>query len=230
MMSTQTLTKRLLYAIFPWYLLVALCMVIVQLGIQLVSVNRDIQSDLRTLGQTVAPAATMSVWELDAPGLRSVARGIRQNAIVTGVKITSVSGELTAIDGELPKGDARVANSLSDAFNQPSVALNYTSPRKDSQLVGYLQMYSSRDVVWERSKTIVLVTLVNSLIVTTALWLIFSWVIRYRLSDSVTQVARAVSSWRSPSAIPTKTNWENWSRHSTKAARSWRLPCKIWPT
>jgi signal transduction histidine kinase/DNA-binding response OmpR family regulator/HPt (histidine-containing phosphotransfer) domain-containing protein len=196
MTSTQTLTRRLLFAVFPWYLLVALCMAVAQLSIQLISVNRDIQNDLATLGQTMAPSATVAVWELDGPGLRSVARGILQNAIVTGVQITAVSGELTAVDGELPEGGAQTGNAPSSAFNRTSVALNYTSPRGDTQLVGHLQMYSSRDVVWARSKTIVLLTLINSLVVTTALWLIFSWVIRYRLSDAVTQVARAVSSWR----------------------------------
>jgi signal transduction histidine kinase/CheY-like chemotaxis protein/HPt (histidine-containing phosphotransfer) domain-containing protein len=171
-------------------------MTMAQLAIQLVSVNRDIQNDLATLGQTMAPSATVAVWELDGPALRSVARGILQNAIVTGVQITSVSGELTVVDGELPEGGAQDGHSPSSAFNQTRVALNYTSPRSDTQLVGHLQMYSSRDVVWARSKTIVLLTLINSLVDTTALWLIFSWVIRYRLSDAVTQVARAVSSWR----------------------------------
>ena len=196
MPSTQSLTRRLLFAIFPWYLLVATGMTGVQLAIHLVSVNRDIQNDLVTLGQTMAPSATMAVWELDGPGLNSVARGIRQNAIVTGVRITSVNGDLKAIDGDLPQSDGGADFASQSAFNETSVALNYTLPRGGTQLIGHLQMYSGRSVVWARSKTIVLVTLVNSLVVGTALWLIFSWVIRFRLSDAVTQVAKAVRSWR----------------------------------
>ncbi|WPC65150.1 response regulator [Rhodoferax ferrireducens] len=196
MTPTQTLTRRLLFAIFPWYLLVALCMAVAQLAIQLISVNRDIQSDLATLGQTIAPSAAVAVWELDGQGLRSLARGIRQNAIVTGVQITAITGDLSAIDGELPEGDGEATHSPASAFNQTSVPLNYTSARGDTQLIGSLKMYSSRDVVWTRSKYSVMVTLVNSLVVTTALWLIFSWAIRFRLSDAVTQVARAVRNWR----------------------------------
>ena len=196
MQPTSTLARRLLFAIFPWYLLVALCMAVAQLAIQLTSVNRDIQNDLTSLGQTIAPSATMAVWELDRQGLRAVARGIRQNAIVTGVQIAAAQGDLSAVDGDIPQPDAIAGNAPSQAFNQTSVPLVYTSPRGESQLVGHLRIYSSRDVVWARSKTIVLLTLASSLVVSTALWLIFSWVIRFRLSDAVTQVARAVSSWR----------------------------------
>ena len=194
MRTTQTLTKRLLLAIFPWYALVALCMAGAQLVIQLTSVSQGIQSDLVTLGQTIAPSATAAVWELDKTGLRAVALGLRQNAIVSGVQITAIAGDISATEGELPDGQADAA--LSTALNQTTVPLRYFSPRGEPQLVGHLRLYSSRDVVWARSKTIVLVTLVNSLVVTTALWLIFSWVIRFRLSDAVTQVARGVSSWR----------------------------------
>lgn len=195
MTSTPTLTKRLLFAIFPWYLLVALCMAVAQLAIQFISVNRAIQSDLATLGQTMAPSATVAVWELDNKGVQSVARGIRQNAIVTGVHITAVAGDLSASDGELPT-DATGALHSPHAFNQTSVPLIYTNPRGESQLVGHLRMYSSRDVVWARSKYSVMVILVNSLVVATALWLIFSWVIRFRMSDAVTEVAMAVRNWR----------------------------------
>jgi len=196
MARPQTLTSRLLYAIFPWYLLVALCMAGAQLTIQLISVNRDIQKDLTTLGQTLAPSATEAVWELDGPGLRAIAHGLRQNAIVTGVRISAVSGAPTAAEGELPESDAGNALPAAGGFNGSRVELKHTSVREGVQLIGYLQLYSSGDVVWARSKAIVAVTLINSLVVGTALWLIFSWVIRYRLSDAVTQVARAVTSWR----------------------------------
>ena len=57
-------------------------------------------------------------------------------------------------------------------------------------------MYSNRDVIWNRTKYGVLVILLNSDIVTTALWLLFLWTIRFRLSDQVTQAARVVASWR----------------------------------
>jgi methyl-accepting chemotaxis protein len=196
MSSAQTLAKRLLFAIFPWYLLVALCMTGAQLAIQTISANRDIQNDLASLGQTLAPSASIAVWELDSKKLRSVARGIRQNAIVTGVQITSIAGDLYAADGDLPDAYSEAKLSLSRAFNQTTIPLNYTSPRGDTQLIGHLKMYSNRDVLWTRTKYNVMVTLINSLVVTTALWLIFSWVIRFRLSKAVTHVAKAVASWR----------------------------------
>ncbi len=171
-------------------------MTVAQLLIQNLSANQDIQNDLATLGQTIAPSATEAVWELDSTKLQVVARGIQQNAIVTGVQITSVAGNLMAAVGELPDAYNQATRLASSTFNQTTVPLNYTSPNGDTQLIGHLKMYSSREVVWARTKYSVVVTLINSLVMSTALWLIFSWVIRFRLSDAVTQVGKAVASWR----------------------------------
>ncbi|MDD4944136.1 response regulator [Rhodoferax sp.] len=196
MSATQTLARRLLLAIFPWYLLVALSMTGVQLAIQTISINHDIQNDLASLAITVAPSVTNAVWELDTTQLNTVTRGIRQNTIVTGVQVTSNSGKELASDGELPNVSQMARQAGWIEHKQAVVPLNYVSLRGEQHLIGHLKLYSNRDVVWNRTKYSVLVTLVNSLVVTTGLWLIFSWVIRFRLSNAVTKVAIAVTNWR----------------------------------
>jgi len=203
MFSTQTLSRRLLYTMFPWYLLIALSMTGAQLAIQYVSVSRDIDNDLVSLGRTVAPSVANAIWELDPPQLAAIVRGVRQNAIVTGVQINSGSSEILVSDGSLPDSAPGAGGIFSNAFRQAVVPLLYHSPRGDDRLVGQLKMYSNHNVLWDRTKYGVMVILLNSVIVTTALWMLFLWTIRFRLSDTVTQVARAVASWRfQPSDAP----------------------------
>ena len=196
MHRAQTLARRLLLAIFPWYLLVALCMTVAQLAIQYISVDHDIQNDLSSLAQTVAPGVTNAVWELDTAQLHAVTRGILQNAIVTGIQVTSSTGIDLASEGVLPTVNQMVAQSFPNSFKQTVVPLNYLALGGSQRLIGHLKVYSSRDVVWARIKYSVLVTLINSIVVTSCLWLIFSWVIRFRLSNAVTRVASAVTTWR----------------------------------
>ena len=196
MQLTQTLSRRLLYTMFPWYLLIALGMTFVQLGIQYASVSSDIESDLTSLGHTIAPSVTGAVWELDSPQLVAIARGARENAIVSGVQIESASHEILLSVGNLPVTAQDAGNFWERPFQQATVALVYHSLRGEDRQVGQLKLYSNRAVIWDRTKYGVLVALLNSIIVTTGLWLIFSWAIRFRLSDTVTQVARAVASWR----------------------------------
>jgi len=206
MFSTQTLSRRLLYTMFPWYLLIALGMTGMQLAIQYASASRDIDKDLASLGRTIAPSVTNAVWELDPPQLASIVRGVRQNAIVSGVQIESASGGILVSDGGLPASPGDVGGILFSGFKQTVVPLVYQSPRGEARLVGQLKMYSSHDVMWDRTKYGVMVILLNSVIVTTALWMLFLWTIRFRLSDTVTRVARAVASWRfQPSDAPVET-------------------------
>jgi len=196
MFATQTLFRRLLYSMLPWYLLVAFSMTVAQLAVQYFSVSRDIENDLISLGQTVGPSVTNAVWALDTPQLLSIVHDVRGNAIVSGVQIESVNRETVVTDGKIPTFPNETSGIFPSQYKQTVVPLIHQPPLGERRLIGYLKMYSGRDVVWDRTKYSFLVVLLNSLIVTTALWLIFLWTIHYRLSDTVTRVAEAVTSWR----------------------------------
>jgi len=196
MFSTQTLARRLLYTMLPWYLLLALSMTGVQLAIQYFTVGHAIGKDLASLGRTVEPGITQAMWELDATRLAAMARGIRQNAIVTGVQIRTEKGAIIVADGQLPAAPAESASVFSGQYKQDVVPLFHQSIDGKRESIGVLNLYASRAVLWDRIKYHLLMVLLNSIIMTTGLWLIFSWTIRYRLSDSVTGMAKAVAGWR----------------------------------
>jgi signal transduction histidine kinase/DNA-binding response OmpR family regulator len=196
MFATQTLSRRLLYTMLPWYLLVALGMTAAQLAIQYYSVSRDIDQDLASLAHTVQPGITEAVWELDVPGLQSMARGIRENAIVTGVQIETSSGEMLVSTGTVATSADGGQRILPSRFKEIVVPLIYQPPLTERRTIGQLRLFSGPDVIWERIRFGFAVVILTSLVVTTALWLIFLWAIRYRLSDDVTRVAQALAKSR----------------------------------
>ena len=196
MFLTQTLSKRLLYTMLPWYLLITLTMAGIELTIQYFSISQHISSDLASLNHTVEPTVTSAVWELDRPDLQNVAHGILQNTIVSGIRIESPSGALLISEGEVPDTPEQLEGFLIAPFKQTAVPLVYHSPTGESRLVGQLKLYSSRDIILDRTRDAFLVVLLNLIVVSIALLLIFLWTIRYRLSDDVTKVARAVTNWR----------------------------------
>jgi PAS domain S-box-containing protein len=196
MIRAQTLARRLIKTIFPSYLLIALAMTIVQLAIQYVSVSENISDDLASLAHTVEPAIIEAVWELDSSQLNSVAEGLRQNAIVTGVQVESDKGRIVATAGIIPSVKTPAG---AIGFLQPKhqvMPLFHSTINGKPHLIGYMHLYSSLDVLWDRVKYSFLFVLLNSIVVATGLWLIFSWTIRFRLSDSVTRMVKAVSGWR----------------------------------
>jgi two-component system, sensor histidine kinase and response regulator len=62
MLSPQTLSRRLLFTLLPWYLLLALTMTGGQLAIQYFSAAQAIINDLASLARTFEPGVTEAVW------------------------------------------------------------------------------------------------------------------------------------------------------------------------
>ena len=196
MVTTQTLARRLLYSMLPWYLLLAFSVTGIHLVIQYFSVSRTITDDMASLGRTVEPGVSEAVWELDSSRLEAVARGIQQNTIVTGVLIRTENGDVLVSDGNVPTERAAQSDIQPSQFKREVVPLFHEGAEGDRRLIGYLNLYSSADVIWNRIKYSFLVVLLNALIITTGMWLIFSWAIRFRLSGSVTAIARTVEGWQ----------------------------------
>ncbi|MFT3812762.1 MAG: response regulator [Acidovorax sp.] len=186
-----TLSRRLLRSMLPWYLLVTVGMLLVQLAIQYVNVSQAIGSDLASLGRTVEPAVTRAVWELDRPQLAAAIAGARQNAIVTGARVESSEGDLLIDSGvaQPPSGPTFLAHG-----QKTVVALQYAL-RGEPRQIGVMTLYTHPSVVWNRMKYSFAVVLLNSVIVSGVLWLLFVWTIRYRLSNTLTEVVAAVRHW-----------------------------------
>ncbi len=194
MFRTQTLARRLLYTMLPWYLLLSVTMTVLQLGIQYIAVSRAIGDDLASLGRTIEPGATQALWELDTARLTAVVRGVRENAIVTGVRITNPGGGEVVGEGE--RALAGADGLLSRQYKHVKVPLMAAERDNKNSVIGYLEMYASRDVLWDRIKSSFFVVILNSVLGSAILWFIVYWTINYRLSGSVTKVANGVAKWR----------------------------------
>ncbi|MEO7496897.1 MAG: response regulator [Massilia sp.] len=192
MFRTQTLARRLLYTMLPWYLLLSLSLTVLQLGIQYVSVSSAIADDLASLGRTVEPGTTQALWELDTTRMAAILRGVRQNAIVTGVRISDPQGEEILGNGDRPGATVDGARQ----YKQVAVPLRFAARPGELRVIGRLELYANRDVLWARIKASFFVVLLTSILGSTFLLLIVSWTIRYRLSNSVTELARALAQWR----------------------------------
>ena len=196
MFSTQTLARRLLYTMLPWYLLLVVSLTLLQLGLQYIAVSRAISSDLASLGRTIEPGTTQAVWELDSDQLNSIAHGVRQNAIVSSVVVWNAAGEIIASDGIRPDHGEDARKFLQRQYKQETIPLLHADRYGKPVLIGRVGLAASQDVLWERIKTSFFGVLLSSVLVSTGLWMIFRWTIRNRLSTSVTSVARALTQRR----------------------------------
>ncbi|MCE1225368.1 MAG: ATP-binding protein [Geobacteraceae bacterium] len=195
MQRLSNLAGRLFKLVFGWYLVLAIVVTCVQLGLEYAAIRSTISSDMVALGRSFSPGVSDAIWTYDLTLLDSLARGIRQTAIITGVEIENRSGETIASDGAIPADKASQGNSWLSPYQKYEVPLWTKCLVKGhtTHELGKLVLYSSRDVAVERVRYSFLVILINSLVKTAGLWLIFYWVITRRLSYPLTALAEAVS-------------------------------------
>jgi len=198
MASHQTLARRLVHTMIPWFLLIAFGLTAAQITVQYLSVNGAIAGDLGSLARTVEPSVAQAVWELDQPSLDDLARGIMLNAIVTGVSITGDDRATLVAIGRLPEVQQERRSPWSRFAKRVRMPLYFRSQRGELHLIGQLDIYSSPEVVWQRIRSGLYMSLAGSVVVTGALWLLFFGTIRSQLSKTVTGVARTVAGWTDP--------------------------------
>ncbi len=195
MPDLKSLAGRLFKLVFGWYLLLAILVTGVQLGLEYSSIRTTISSDLVALGRSFAPGVSDAMWTYDLALLDSLAKGVAQTAIVTGVKIENSRGETVATQGHIPDEPQQASDTLLAPFQMHEVSLLSVSLAESHRprVLGRMILYSDRDVAVDRVKYSFVVILINSLVKTAGLWLIFHWVISLSLSRPLTELSNVVS-------------------------------------
>lgn len=196
MPSIKSLAGRLFKLVFGWYLLLAILVTCFQLGFEFLLIRSTISADMATLGQSFTPAVADAIWTYDQPLLDSLVKGIGQASIITGAKIENNRGDMLAKVGRLPEANEPKTESFLAPFQMYEVEL-WSKPLTENHVsreLGKLVLYCDRDVVLLRIKYSFMVILINSLVKTLGLWLIFYWAITWRLSKPLTQLSQTVAS------------------------------------
>jgi PAS domain S-box-containing protein len=188
----QSLTGRLFKLVFGGYVILAIVVTIIQLSLEYSAIRTTIARDLVSLGNSFSGGATNAMWEMDRPMVQTMARGIAQSSIVTGVKITSESGENFATLGRIPATTSAASGSLLAPYQFSATPLVRQTPEGMRDL-GQLTIYADRSVALARVKYSFLVILINSLVKTAGLWIIFYLVITRGLARPISRLTEVVS-------------------------------------
>jgi signal transduction histidine kinase len=189
----QTLTGRLFKLVFGWYLILAIAVTSVQLMLEYSSINDDIAANLKSLGHSFAPSVADALWAIDRPQLEAMATGIVRATYVTGADIESERGDIVAKAGEVPTTSGDPAQGLFAPYQFERFPLVIRSPRGEQMHVGHLVLYSNRGVVIDRVRYSFFVIVINSLVKTAGLWLIFFLVITRSLARPLAALTGVVS-------------------------------------
>lgn len=188
-----SLTGRLFRLVFGWYLALAISVTSTQLALEYSSITKTINADIQALGQSFAPGIEDALWALDRPLLASIIKGITNTPIVTGAQITTPRGEVIVEDGVVPTEYHDQGGGLLAPYRRHQVALQLRTPRGETRHLGDLTIFSDRSVALARIKDSFIIIVINSLIKTTGLWLIFYLVLTKGMARPIRQLTAVVS-------------------------------------
>ena len=188
----RSLTGRMFKLVFGLYLVLAIGVTSLQLVLEYISVSRTIASDLNSLAQSFGPSMAEALWAFNKPLMSSMAKGISQSSIVTGVAVEAGRNNTVVFNGEIPRKDMADDFYIIPQFQYITISLDYRY-HKGIESLGSLTIYSDRGVIFSRLRDSLILILVNSFTKTLGLWLIFYYVISKSLSRPLAQMEEIIA-------------------------------------
>jgi diguanylate cyclase (GGDEF)-like protein len=185
-LQSTSLARRLLGAVFAWYVVVALGVTLVQLGWTVVNTRRDIDVELTDTAESFRPGITEALWNYDYTLLDAMVLGMKQNPIVTHARIVGADGK--TLFGVMP---GRTDSPLTATH---TITLKFAKlPGDKPQRLGQLELYSGPAVIYHRIREELGTILVNAFFVALILWLVFKMNITRQLSRPLRHLTVAVA-------------------------------------
>jgi len=207
----DSIATQLLRVIFGLYLLVAVLVTVFQLTAEYFHVKENITQELHTFPVTFGPGISNALWRFSTPLVDSILTGMYKMQIVAGVQVIDEKGNVFSSigtiannEGKLVSEDQRATPSIPDKTNQALFApifsqlFSHTFPvtyvEDDGKLhqIGTVTVFSSTSVVFERVKYGFILILINSVIKTLALWVIFLFFLRKILGQPLEELITGV--------------------------------------
>ncbi len=174
----NSIALRLLKVVFSIYLIITIVITLIQMTNEYLLEERFIKDNL-TVNQAIFQKNMVgAIWNIDNEQLLVIVQGMLKQPALVGVKIVDENGNRLIQKGQI----------LNDEFkpvlleNNKALPLSYISLFQHSfgllhegKTIGTATLYSSNQVVFDKVKYSFLVIILNAVIKTVALWLLFIW-------------------------------------------------------
>ncbi|MDX2471743.1 MAG: hypothetical protein QNL04_14325, partial [SAR324 cluster bacterium] len=184
----DSIATHLLRTVFGFYILIAIAVTLGHISAEYYIVKGSISKEINQLQKVFGPTFANALWNLDDKAIASAMEGIGQIGIVAGVKITDESGNSIGAYGAKygvnQSEEGRLFSYESDLF--------YMDHKGRKVLIGQLHIYSGQGSIFDRIEHNILLILVNSIVKTLALWVIFWFFTKKILADPIRDLTESV--------------------------------------
>jgi signal transduction histidine kinase len=203
----QSIVTRLLKITFAIYFAVTLTVTLVHMGVEYYYTKKEVMDELKILKKTFEPGLEDAIWTLDLERLDSILKGMLEHPVIIGVKaideedvgIFGAAGMFMGADGEYIQTDSQ--GNYENIDSQKTIfaslfwhgfELSHVNDRNRRVRLGKVIIYSSNTVVLGKVKLGYIFLIVNAIIKTIALWVLFLLVGRVQLGRPLSKFISAI--------------------------------------
>lgn len=200
MASVQTgLSRKLLTRVLSVYFFLTFIVTVGQIFTEYLSTKSHIESELQTLKNTFSTSLTRAIWEVNIPQAQSIAEGLMELPIVTGVQIRDENGEYIA-DLGVTIAQIRAPFTSGELEDHDGGLFSYSFPlifefSNRASTVGDVTLYSNFDIIFGRIEVGIFFLIGNAIVKTAFLVFLFMTAFRRMLSDPLMEVTQKMSAF-----------------------------------
>ena len=185
----KSISTQLFRKIFGFYLLVTIIVTAIQMTFEYQHVREEILFEIERLPTTYITSLGGALWTYNERAIRSMMIGIKENPVVSGLTITG--GEYFRAIGIVPIDDNRYAvfdndgkivrkqdQTFIDKLDSYEFDISYRDTNAGHVVLGTGKIFTSNKTAFERVKYGFILIVINSVVKTTALFLLFMYFMR----------------------------------------------------
>ncbi|MGI9327621.1 MAG: ATP-binding protein [Pseudomonadales bacterium] len=184
------LASKLLKVVLSIYLLVAITMTVMQLGLEYENEQARLEAELNQIAEAFSPVLAADLWNVDVEQVEATMQGIWVNPAIWKAEVVDDTGISIA------KLSRRSARYDVQPWELPWIERQYhvhlRSEADRESYVGSLTLASNAYVVFGRAMSTFAITVINAFIKTLVLWLIFYFALVRIVARPLEQLTNAI--------------------------------------
>ncbi|MCP3921584.1 MAG: PAS domain S-box protein [Desulfobacterales bacterium] len=198
--TKDSIGTQLLKWVILSYLIITSIVTSIHLSIEYFYTKERVNMELKAIGNTFAPSLGKAIWDMNMEQLQPTFLGMKKFPSVVGIKLQNERGEYIGASGMIIDQNGKVMKINSDGnsllLNRYKGLFSYSfsikhKRRGEEFKVGEASIYSSNKVVINRVRLSFLFIIINSIIVTFAIWILVLWFSRMKLNRPLTKLTAA---------------------------------------
>ena len=193
----KSLASKLLRIVLGFYFIIAITLTLGQLALEFRNEKQRLEEEISSKVNLFTPVITQALWNFDDEQMDITVNSILKTELIIGVDIFDDQGEKIlskwrdiAIKKNLP-------NPVDAKSDEGGDLYFYKHPLKDPALkdgpLGHVVVFTSSSIVIERAAYTFTITIINAMIKTICLWLIFYLVLKHLLAKPLGKLTEKIN-------------------------------------